>query len=513
MMVDLFFGLLSANLALAIAVAVVMAVRLPVRRLFGARVAYGLWSLPPLAVLGLLLPARVMKVTVPSLPAQARPAAGETFADAVAASAATFDMRPLLVALWLLGVLASVAWLVVQQVQFARATRAGKAGPAVVGVLRPRLVVPDDFTERYTPREREVVLAHELTHMERRDPPVNALLALLTCVCWFNPAVHVMGRWLRIDQELACDARVVAAYPKARKAYAEAMLKTQLAARPLPLGCHWSAHPLAQRVRLLSRPAPSRARRLAGVALTMVLGAGGALAVWTVRPPEVALVAEAPTVAAEKPKPLAPPPPRAPDAPTAPRLKAEASLPKTPVVVAEAAPAPADDEVRVLPAPDVIPAALPLFVRKPRIVHAVADRSLVPPGLAVRVVASGLAPDGAPLWSDFTAFGSQRIYRKGAYERGGSRYSLFTSVAQEGERLRVTVSLGREFHPQLTSSIDLPPGGTGVVKLPTGQDFVVTATQRPETPDEVEEGRHLTAYRELFEGLRPGRSDRPGRTS
>jgi beta-lactamase regulating signal transducer with metallopeptidase domain len=512
MMVDLFFGLVSFNLALAVAVAVVMAVRVPVRRLFGARVAYGLWSLPPLAVLGLLLPARVMKVTVPSLPAQPQPAARETFADAVAASAATFDMRPLLVALWLIGIVASLAWLTWRQVQFARATRAGKAGPAVVGVLRPRLVVPDDFAERYTPREREVVLAHELTHMERRDPPVNALLALLTCVCWFNPAIHVMGRWLRIDQELACDARVVAAYPKARKAYAEAMLKTQLAARPLPLGCHWSAHPLAQRVRLLSRPAPSRARRLAGVALTVVFGAGGAIAVWTVRPPEVALVAEAPAIVA-KSQPPAPPSPRATEAPTAPRPKVEAPLPKAPAIVAEAALVRTGDEVRVLPTPDVIPAALPLFVRKPRIIHAMADRSLVPPGQAVRVLASGVAPDGVPLWSDFTAFGSQRLYRKGAYERGGSRYSLFTSVAQEGERLRVTVSLGREFHPQLTGSIDLAPGESGVVKLPTGQDFLVTATQRPETADEVEEGRRLTAYRDLFEGLRPSHPDRPGRIS
>ena len=507
MMADLFFGLVSANLALAVAVAVVMAVRLPVRRLFGARVAYGLWSLPALAVLGLLPPARVITLHAPAAPV------ARLIVDApggAVEAAPAFDTGGLILVFWLVGMVASGAWLVVQQLQFARAAQAGKAGPAVVGILRPRVVVPDDFADRYTAREREVVLAHELTHMERRDPPVNALLALLTCVCWFNPAVHVMGRWLRIDQELACDARVVARYPKARKAYAEAMLKTQLAARPLPLGCHWSSHPLAQRVRLLSRPAPSRARRLAGVALTVALGAGGALAVWTVRPPEVAVVAEkrpAPAVAKPPTPPLSP----APDAP-APRLKAETPAPVAPIAAAtEVAPAQPDEEVKALPSPDIVPVALPLLVRKPRIVQAVADRSLVPPGLAVRVVASGLAPDGKPLWSDFTAFGSQRIYRKGAYERAGSRYSVFTSVTQEGERLRVTVSLGREFRPELTGSIDLAPGETGVVRMPTGQDFVVTATQRAETPDEIEEGRQLTAYRDLFESLRPRRPDRTTR--
>ncbi len=141
-------------------------------------------------------------------------------------------------------------------------------------------------------------------------------------------------------------------------------------------------------------------------------------------------------------------------------------------------------------------------MRRVRIIRAVADRSQVQPGSAVRVVASGVAPDGAHLWADFTAFGSQRLYRKGAYERGGSRYSLFTSVVQQGERLLVTVSLGRGFRPDQTGSIELLPNQTGVVRLPTGQDIVVTTSIRAETPDEIEEGRQLTAYQAMFEGMR-----------
>jgi beta-lactamase regulating signal transducer with metallopeptidase domain len=98
-----------------------------------------------------------------------------------------------------------------------------------------------------------VVLAHERVHLERGDPPVNAALALLTCVNWFNPAAHVMSHWLKIDQELACDARVVAAHPKARKAYAQAMLKTQLAARPLAPGLPL-VQPSAGRARAAADP-------------------------------------------------------------------------------------------------------------------------------------------------------------------------------------------------------------------------------------------------------------------
>jgi beta-lactamase regulating signal transducer with metallopeptidase domain len=491
-MAEIFTDLLNLNLALAVAVAAVMVLRLPVRRLFGARVAYGLWSLPLLAGMAMLLPARVMTVRIP---ATAAVEAGQaTVAGGVVLANAPIDIRPYLAGLWLLGVVASLAWLVWNQVRFAQAAKAGKAGPAVVGVLRPRVVIPDDFEGRYTPREREVVLAHEQTHLKRRDPPVNALVALATCINWFNPAVHVMSRWLRIDQELACDAGVVAAYPKARRAYAEAMLKTQLAARPLPLGCHWASHPLAQRVKLLSRPTPSRFRRLAGLFCIALLGLGGASAVWASRPPEVVMAIDPPRVV--EPPPRAPRPPSAPVAPRAPKAQPHRA------VAAPAQVALAEPVLQPVAEPPPVVIQPPMQMRRARFVYAIADRSQVQPGSAVQVVASGVAPDGGLLWADFTAFGSQRLYRKGAYERGDSRYSLFTSVVQQGERLRVTVSLGRSFRPEQTASIDLLPNQTGVVRLPSGQDIVVTASVRAETADEIEEGRQLTAYQTMFEGMR-----------
>ncbi|WP_165190807.1 M56 family metallopeptidase [Caulobacter soli] len=484
-MTEVLATLLRVNLALAIAVAAVMVLRLPVRRLFGARIAYGLWGLPPLTTVAMLVPARVVTVHLPMATTRAMEA---VFDPATTPVALPFDIQPLLAGLWLAGALACLAWQAWRQTQFTRATRAGRAGPAVVGVLRPRIVTPADFDDRYTPAERAVVLAHERVHLERGDPSVNAALALLTCANWFNPAVHAMSHWLKIDQELACDARVVAAHPKARKAYAQAMLKTQLAARPLPLGCHWSSHPLAERVRLITRPAPSRGRRLIGAGLTLVLGLTGAVGAWAARPAEISVTYETPSATAESraaiertsralPRSSGPTAPLRPTKPHAPvsRTEADATPPRLIPIAA-----PLQEPIRP-----------PVVLRPARIIQAVADRSLVQPGSAVRVVASGLAPDGVPLWSDFTAFGSQRFYRKGAYERGGSRYSIFTSVVQEGQRLRVTVSLGRAFRPELTGAIDLAPNQTGVVRLPTGQAMVVSATVRPETPEEVEEGRRM----------------------
>src|SRR6185503_20979525 len=99
---------------------------------------------------------------------------------------------------------------------------------AVVGALDPHVVVPSDFEARFDAEERVLVLAHEWAHLRRQDARVNALVALLQCAFWFNPLVHLAARAIRMDQELACDAAVIAQFPEARRRYAEAMLKTQV---------------------------------------------------------------------------------------------------------------------------------------------------------------------------------------------------------------------------------------------------------------------------------------------
>jgi len=100
---------------------------------------------------------------------------------------------------------------------------------------------------------------------------------------------------LRIDQELACDARVMARHADAKRAYAEAMLKTQLALRPVPLDCAWppvGANPLKERITMLSRPLPGARYTALGAALCALATITGAGAVWIAQPPRVAYAAE-----------------------------------------------------------------------------------------------------------------------------------------------------------------------------------------------------------------------------
>jgi TonB family protein len=208
--------------------------------------------------------------------------------------------------LWIAGATVAAGLLLWRQARYMAAIARREAGPAVVGALRPRIVIPADFEARFDASEREVILAHEHAHLRAGDARINALAAASLCACWFNPLVHLAVYLMRLDQELACDAAVLGAFPKARRLYAEVLLKTQLATQPLPFGCHWPAaaeHPLKERIVMLKSPLPAPARRFAGVAVVALLSAAGAAAAWAAQPgqPRPAALVEAVAAAPASP--------------------------------------------------------------------------------------------------------------------------------------------------------------------------------------------------------------------
>jgi len=271
MVADLLTHLAFGNLFAGLAILLVLVLRRPVRALFGAQIAYLLWMLPLAAGLAALLPARA-----------AQP--GEAAAHRYIVSG---DHAPVLAAIWIGGALLGMALLAWSQARFMAKARAGQAGPAVVGALSPRMVVPADYQTRFTDAERAVIRAHERAHIERLDPRANALMALIQCLGWFNPLIHLAVREARHDQELACDARVMGYMSRERRLYARTLLKTQLAAGTLPLGCHWPAaapHPLEERVTMLARPEPTLRRTALGGALVTVMSLTAAVGAWSAQP-------------------------------------------------------------------------------------------------------------------------------------------------------------------------------------------------------------------------------------
>jgi TonB family protein len=296
-------GLLKANLAAGAGVLVVLALRTLMRPRFGAGAAYLMWLAPLAAGLAVLAPHPVART--PIAPMAPIAMAMEAFvATAPASVGGGPDLASLAFGVWIAGALAAAALLLRRQAMFLRAMgrleavggsgvfRAERSGvgPAVVGVLRPRIVAPADFETRFGPKERELILAHEGVHLRRGDWAVNALACAAQCLCWFNPLVHLAAHLLRIDQELACDATVIDRFPAERRTYAELLLKTQLATQALPLGCHWpagSAHPLKARIAMLKSPFPERAMRAMGVAVVASVTLGAGALAWSAQPSPV----------------------------------------------------------------------------------------------------------------------------------------------------------------------------------------------------------------------------------
>jgi beta-lactamase regulating signal transducer with metallopeptidase domain len=269
-MVEVLNGLLRANLLGALAVLAVFAARLAVRRQFGPEVAYRLWAIPPLTAAATLLPLKTFKGAAVIHPL---------------ANLVPGEFAPWLFAVWASGLLIIAAAMWRAQAAFLRAARRGAAGPAVVGVIAPRLLMPPD-DGRYTNEERALIRAHEREHILRKDPRDGALIAALQCLCWFNPLVHAAAHTARLDQELACDAAVLRRHPRSRTLYAKTLLKTQLAGAALPLGCYWPArgrHPLEVRVALLGHPADDAS--LAGPILILTTAIVAAALAWAAEPP------------------------------------------------------------------------------------------------------------------------------------------------------------------------------------------------------------------------------------
>ncbi|MEZ5978193.1 MAG: M56 family metallopeptidase [Planctomycetota bacterium] len=98
----------------------------------------------------------------------------------------------------------------------------------------PRVVVPRALVEGLPKERLELVLAHELAHLRRRDHVVRWIEWLACVAFWWNPVAWIARRNLRIEEEVCCDALVIASLGAKPKAYATSLLDAiELLARPV----------------------------------------------------------------------------------------------------------------------------------------------------------------------------------------------------------------------------------------------------------------------------------------
>ena len=147
----------------------------------------------------------------------------------------------LLAAIWLAGVVMMLTYMLVSYLGIYRRVRTavrlednvyrcGSWGtPFVLGLLRPRIYVPEGMDDAALPQ----VLAHERCHIRRGDHLVKPLAFLLLALHWFNPVLWAAYVLLGRDMENACDERVLRGVDGAgRAAYSRALVACAVRQRP-----------------------------------------------------------------------------------------------------------------------------------------------------------------------------------------------------------------------------------------------------------------------------------------
>lgn len=88
--------------------------------------------------------------------------------------------------------------------------------PMAFGTRRPAILIPA-MADIWPEDRRRAVVLHELAHVARYDCLTQSLAFAACTMYWFHPAAWWVARRLRIERELACDDRVIAAGAQARE--------------------------------------------------------------------------------------------------------------------------------------------------------------------------------------------------------------------------------------------------------------------------------------------------------
>jgi bla regulator protein blaR1 len=248
-MTDWLYDTLLATSALLL---LVLVIRAPVARHFGASVAYWLWLLPAAR---LFMPSLTQEIaaSTPSADPIIIPLDSASSAAAVesAASGATsIDWLALGLVVWLGGatllfIVQMVRYISLRDELLADATEIDRfgdirviqsdriGGPLAFGLFRRYIAVPDHFTRSFVREERDLALAHELAHHRSGDLYANLAAFIVLCLFWFNPLAWMAWSAFRFDQEAACDARVLAGTDvETRQHYGRALARS--ATEPMP---------------------------------------------------------------------------------------------------------------------------------------------------------------------------------------------------------------------------------------------------------------------------------------
>ena len=153
--------------------------------------------------------------------------------------------------------------------------------PAVIGWLRPVVLLPVCALTGLSEMQLRAVIAHELAHVRRFDALANLVQVLAETLLFYHPAIWWLNRRIRAERELCCD-EIALSLTGDRLEYARALtLMAEWEAAPR-LAMAANRGPLTERVfHILGRRKFASGRRMLGwtASLLVLAGAFGAHAV------------------------------------------------------------------------------------------------------------------------------------------------------------------------------------------------------------------------------------------
>jgi beta-lactamase regulating signal transducer with metallopeptidase domain len=138
--------------------------------------------------------------------------------------------------------------------------------PAVIGWIRPIVLLPATALTGLTEAQIEAVIAHELAHIRRFDGFVNLFQIAVETLLFYHPAVWWVSRRIRLERENCCDDAAISIHGDAVD-YARALTLMEHWRTAPALAMAANRGPLSARIfRLLSRGNSASGTRVAGLA-------------------------------------------------------------------------------------------------------------------------------------------------------------------------------------------------------------------------------------------------------
>ncbi len=97
-------------------------------------------------------------------------------------------------------------------------------GPAVIGLLRPTVLLPSAIVNSCSLKQIEPILAHELIHFRRGDTRIGLLQLVAQVLWWFHPLVWWANRQASRERERCCDEEAIALLDCEPHVYAQTLI-------------------------------------------------------------------------------------------------------------------------------------------------------------------------------------------------------------------------------------------------------------------------------------------------